>query len=69
MRSGSDRFLLDISHMAGLINTAMILLLPVVYNGITWSRRSGLMVSVASVLALDLFFVPLQLTLAIEDLR
>jgi K+-sensing histidine kinase KdpD len=69
MRSGSDRFLLDISHMDGLINTAMILLLPVVYRGITWGRRSGLMASIAAVLALDFFFVPPQLTLAVKDLR
>ena len=53
----------------GLINTAMILLLPVVYSGITWGRRSGLMASIAAVLALDFFFVPPQLTLAVEDLR
>jgi two-component system sensor histidine kinase KdpD len=52
-----------------LINTAMILLLPVVYSGITWGRRSGLMASIAAVLALDFFFVPPQLTLAVEDLR
>jgi two-component system sensor histidine kinase KdpD len=53
----------------GLINTAMILLLPVVYSGITWGRRSGLTASIAAVLALDFFFVPPQLTLAVEDLR
>jgi two-component system sensor histidine kinase KdpD len=53
----------------GLINVAMILLLPVVYSGITWGRRSGLAASIAAVVALDFFFVPPQLTLAVEDLR
>jgi two-component system, OmpR family, sensor histidine kinase KdpD len=53
----------------GLINTAMILLLPVVYSGITWGRRAGLVASIFAVAALDFFFVPPQLTLAVEDLR
>ncbi len=62
-------FCWSIHTLLGLINTAMILLLPVVYSGITWGRRSGLMASLAAVLALDFFFVPPQLTLAVEDLR
>ncbi len=53
----------------GLINTAMMLLLPVVYSGITWGRRAGLAASILAVAALDFFFVPPQLTLAVEDLR
>ena len=53
----------------GLINTAMMLLLPVVYSGITWGRRAGLAASVLAVAALDFFFVPPQLNLAVEDLR
>lgn len=53
----------------GLINTAMMLLLPVVYSGITWGRRAGLMASVLAVAALDFFFVPPQLSLAVEDLQ
>ncbi|MDD4652130.1 MAG: DUF4118 domain-containing protein [Methanothrix sp.] len=53
----------------GLINTAMMLLLPVVYSGITWGRRAGLVASISAVVALDFFFVPPQFTLAVEDLR
>ncbi|HPS91509.1 MAG TPA: DUF4118 domain-containing protein [Methanothrix sp.] len=53
----------------GLINTAMMLLLPVVYSGITWGRRAGLVASISAVAALDFFFVPPQFTLAVEDLR
>ncbi len=53
----------------GLINTAMILLLPVVYSGTTWGKRAGLMASLAAVAALDFFFVPPQFTLAVEDIR
>jgi two-component system, OmpR family, sensor histidine kinase KdpD len=53
----------------GLINTAMILLLPVVYSGISWGRRAGLVASIFAVAALDFFFVSPQFTLAVEDLR
>jgi two-component system, OmpR family, sensor histidine kinase KdpD len=53
----------------GLINTAMMLLLPVVYSGITWGRRAGLVASISAVAALDFFFVPPEFTLAVEDLR
>jgi len=53
----------------GLINTAMMLLLPVVYSGITWGRRAGLAASILAVAALDFFFVPPQFTLAVEDLH
>jgi len=53
----------------GLVNIAMILLLPVVYSGTIWGRRSGLVASSLAVLALDLFFVPPLLTLAVEDIR
>ncbi len=53
----------------GLINIAMILLLPVVYSGVTWGRRSGWVASLLAVYALDFFFVPPQFTLAVEDLR
>jgi two-component system sensor histidine kinase KdpD len=52
----------------GLINTAMILLLPVVYSGMTWGRRAGLAASLMAVAALDFFFVPPQLTFAVADL-
>ncbi len=52
----------------GLINTAMILLLPVVYSGMTWGRRAGLMASLMAVIALDFFFVPPQFSLAVADL-
>jgi two-component system sensor histidine kinase KdpD len=52
----------------GLINVAMILLLPVVYSGMTWGRRAGLMASLMAVAALDFFFVPPQLTFAVADL-
>ncbi len=53
----------------GLINTAMMLLLPVVYSGISWGRRAGLAASIFAVAILDFFFVPPPMTLAIEDLR
>ncbi len=53
----------------GLINIAMVLLLPVVYSGMTWGRRSGWVASLLAVTALDFFFVPPGFTLAVEDIR
>ncbi len=53
----------------GLINIAMILLLPVIYSGMTWGRRFGWVASFLAVTALDFFFVPPQFTLAVEDIR
>ncbi len=56
-------------HWLGLINIAMLLLLPVVYSGMTWGRRSGWVASLLAVIALDFFFVPPGFTLAVEDIR
>lgn len=56
-------------HWLGLINIAMLLLLPVVYSGMTWGRRSGWVASLLAVIALDFFFVPPDFTLAVEDIR
>jgi two-component system sensor histidine kinase KdpD len=53
----------------GLINIAMVLLLPVVYSGMTWGRRSGWVASLLAVISLDFFFVPPGFALAIEDIR
>ena len=53
----------------GLINIAMVLLLPVVYSGMTWGRRSGWVASILAVISLDFFFVPPGFNLAIEDIR
>jgi two-component system sensor histidine kinase KdpD len=53
----------------GLINIAMVLLLPVVYSGMTWGRRSGWVASLLAVISLDFFFVPPGFNLAIEDIR
>jgi two-component system sensor histidine kinase KdpD len=53
----------------GLINIAMILLLPVVFSGMTWGRRSGWVASLLAVISLDFFFVPPGFNLAIEDIR
>lgn len=55
-------------YWLGLINIAMIMLLPVVYSGMTWGRRVGLVASLMAVTALDFFFVPPQLTFAVADL-
>ncbi len=53
----------------GLINVAMILLLPVVYSAMTWGRSSGLVTSLVAVIALDFFFVPPRLGMTLGDIR
>jgi len=53
----------------GLVNIAMMLLLPVIYSAMTGGRRAGLTASVIAVAALDFFFVAPQFTLAVDDLR
>jgi two-component system sensor histidine kinase KdpD len=62
-------FCWPLQNQLGLINIAMILLLPVIYSGMTWGRRSGLITSLLAVGALDFFFVPPKMTLAVEDLH
>jgi two-component system sensor histidine kinase KdpD len=62
-------FCWPLQNQLGLINIAMILLLPVIYSGMTWGRRSGLITSLLAVVALDFFFVPPKMTLAVEDLH
>jgi two-component system, OmpR family, sensor histidine kinase KdpD len=62
-------FCWPLQSQLGLINIAMILLLPVIYSGMTWGRRSGLVTSLLAVVALDFFFVPPSMTLAVEDLH
>jgi two-component system, OmpR family, sensor histidine kinase KdpD len=62
-------FCWPLQSQLGLINIAMILLLPVIYSGMTWGRRSGLITSLLAVVALDFFFVPPSMTLAVEDLH
>lgn len=56
-------------HWLGLVNIAMVLLLPVVYSGMTWGRYSGWAASFMAAIALDFFFVPPKLALAMGDLR
>ncbi len=62
-------FCWPLQSQLGLINIAMILLLPVIYSGMTWGKRSGLITSLLAVASLDFFFVPPSMTLAVEDLR
>ena len=45
-------------HWLGLINIAMILLLPVVYSGMTWGRRSGWMASLMAVIGSGFLLCP-----------
>lgn len=53
----------------GFVNTAMIMLLPVLYSGSTGGRQAGIMASVLAVAALDFFFVPPYFSFSVADLR
>jgi two-component system, OmpR family, sensor histidine kinase KdpD len=52
----------------GFVNTAMIMLLPVVFSGTVWGRLAGITASVMAVAALDLFFVQPYFSFTVADL-
>lgn len=52
----------------GFFNTAMMLLLPVVFSGSTWGRQAGIASAILAVFALDFFFVQPPFTFSITDL-
>ena len=53
----------------GLVNVAMIYLLPVLYSAVKSQRRVALTAVVGATLALDFFYIPPQLSLSVADLR
>ncbi len=53
----------------GLINVAMIMLLPVVYSAMTWGMRAGVSVSILAVGAMYFLFLAPQFSLTVEHLR
>lgn len=53
----------------GFVNTAMILLLPVVFSGFTWGRQAGIIASILAVGVLDFFFVQPLFSFSVADLR
>ncbi|MGS0764173.1 ATP-binding protein [Syntrophomonas curvata] len=53
----------------GLVNAAMIYLLPVLYSAVKCRRRVALTAAVCATLALDYFYIPPQLSLSVADLR
>jgi two-component system sensor histidine kinase KdpD len=53
----------------GFVNTAMILLLPVVFSGSTWGRQAGIAASILAVAALDFFFVQPIFSFSVADLQ
>ncbi|MDD3898191.1 MAG: sensor histidine kinase KdpD [Syntrophomonadaceae bacterium] len=53
----------------GLVNVAMIYLLPVLYSAVKSQRRVSLTAVVGATLALDFFYIPPQLSLSVADLR
>ncbi|MDA8227568.1 MAG: DUF4118 domain-containing protein [Desulfitobacterium hafniense] len=59
-------------HLAdflGLVNIAMIFLLPVLFGSVKWGLKIGVFAALAGVLVFDFFFVPPVLTFTVYDLR
>lgn len=52
-----------------LVNIGMIHLLPILYAAMRLGRRDTLIVSVASVLSFNFFFIPPTLTFTVHDVR
>lgn len=53
----------------GLVNVAMIYLLPVLYSAVKYRNRVALTAAVCATLALDFFCIPPHLSLSVADLR
>ena len=53
----------------GLVNVAMLYLLPVLLSAVYWGLNSGVMAAVLGILAFDYLFVPPTLRLTVADLR
>ncbi|GEM_PF-1134809 len=52
-----------------LVNIGMIHLIPILYAAMHLGRRDTLMVSIASVLSFNFFFIPPTFTFAVHDVR
>ncbi|NPV90154.1 MAG: sensor histidine kinase KdpD [Firmicutes bacterium] len=53
----------------GLVNVAMLYLLPVLLSAVSWGLSPGVFASVLGILAFDYLFVPPTLRLTVADLR
>ncbi len=53
----------------GLVNVAMIYLLPVLYCAVRWERKVALLGAVASALFFDFFFIPPRHSMSVSDIR
>lgn len=53
----------------GFVNTAMIMLLPVVLSSSTWGRQAGIVTSFLAVMVLDFFFVQPLFSFSVADLQ
>lgn len=53
----------------GLVNIALIYLLPVLFCGAVWGRGPAMVAAAAGMLTYDFFFVPPTLKFIVEDLR
>lgn len=53
----------------GLVNLAMLYLLPVLYAGVRWGERMGIFAALLAVLSYDFFEVPPVFTFSVADLR
>ncbi|WP_046498908.1 sensor histidine kinase [Syntrophomonas zehnderi] len=61
--------LYPLHNQLGLVNVAMIYLLPILYSAVRWKRTAALLGAFASALCLDFFFIPPQQSLTVADIR
>ncbi|MDD9267017.1 ATP-binding protein [Paenibacillus sp. GCM10023248] len=57
------------SAMVGLVNIALLYLLPVLFSAVRWGRGPSFFAASAGVLAFDFLFVPPVFSLSVADLR
>lgn len=58
-----------VADQLGLVNIAMIYLLPILFSAVRWERKVALLGAVTSALFFDFFFIPPRLSMAVSDIR
>lgn len=69
MMVGLTLFLSPFRDYLGLVNIAMIYLLPVLFCADRWGTKPAITVAVVGVISYDFFFVPPRLSFTVVDLR
>lgn len=59
----------SLTNVLGLVNVAMLYLLPVLFSAAKWGTGPALVAAVMGAVTFDFFFVPPRLSFTVEDLR